>query len=470
MGLQAGGQPAAIPTGRRVRWWQIFSWQLYDFADTIYSMNVTSLYFGRWIIRAFGATDLHYTLLSALANLAVAVTSPLFGAISDAQGRRLPYLRTFALLCAAATALLGWAPSLAWAGALFALSYVAYTVAGNNFYQALLPGISTPENVSRVSGIGVALGYAGALVGMYAVQPFVPTDDHMARAFLPTAALYLIFALPCLTLVPDITDSRQPARLDLAAGYRRLAATFREARRHRHLFRFLVADFLYENAVAAVIAQMAVYTEIVAGMDSGAIRLLLGVSIAVAVPFACLYGWITDRTGPRPALLGMLAIWCATFALVLAAREPGHFFAVGPLAGMGLGATWVASRTMLVALAPVEKSGEFFGLYSLSGKSASVAGLAVWYLVGALTRPYLGQAGSLRAAAGSMLAFVALGALLCLGLPRCRPTPANCICAGGAPPAPPGAAPPGAQGGQDTNPAQSRRPVPRRRARTHRRP
>lgn len=413
------------PAPRRVTRWQILSWQLYDFADTIYSMNVTSLYFGRWIMRAFGASPLVYSLLSAVANLVVAVVSPLFGAMSDAQGRRLPYLRFFAVICAAATALMGFSPSLAWAAVLFVISFVAYNVAGSNFYQALLPGLTTPANVSRVSGIGVALGYAGALFGMFAVTGF---SEPMDRVFLPTAVLFFLFALPCLVFVPDITDSVQKVRLDLAAGYRRIAETFRAARQHRHLFRFLVADFLYENAVSAVITNMAVYTEIVVGFDTGDLNILLGVSIVVAVFFSLFYGWLTDRIGPKPAVLGMLGIWCAVFTAVIVTRDKGLFFLVGPLAGMGLGATIVASRTFLIALAPVDRSGEYFGLYSLSGKSAGVVGLGVWSLVLWLTGDRLGPVLSLQAAAGSMLLFILIGLALVVGLPNCRPTRANCIC------------------------------------------
>lgn len=415
-------------SSRQVRWWQVFSWQLYDFADTIYSMNVTTRYFGPWIIRAFGATPLMYNLLSAAANLLVAILSPLLGAISDAQGRRLPWLRFFAFLCAAATAAIGYSPSLAWAAGFFFVSYLAYNIAGSNFYQALLPGISTPANVSRVSGIGVALGYLGAAVGIQAVRPFVG-DASMERAFLPTAVLFFLFAIPCLVLVPDITDSVRQVRLDLADGYTRVAQTLRAARQHRDLFRFLIADFLYENAVAAVIANMAVYTQAVVGLSSAQVDTLFTIAIPVAVAFSVFYGWLTDRTGPRPAVLGMLGIWCVTFVGVLITRNAAVFnFVIGPLAGMGLGATWVSSRTFLIALAPVERSGEFFGLYSLSGKSAGVVGLGVWALVLWLATGRLGPVVAQQAAAGAMLLFVLAGLGLVLTLPARRPTRANCIC------------------------------------------
>ncbi len=415
---------------RRVRWWQILSWQLYDFADTIYSMNVTSRYFGPWMIAAFGSSELVFNLLMALGNLVVAVVSPLFGALSDAQGRRLPYLRFFAIVCALATALIGFSPSLPWAAVLFLISYVAYSAAGNNFYQALLPGLSTPANVSRISGIGVALGYLGAAVGLYAVKPFVPAEAAMGgKSFLPTAVLFFLFAIPCLGWVPDITDSVQRVRLDLGAGYRRVAATFAAARQHRHLFRFLVADFLYENAVAGVIFNMTVYLQRVAGFSGGEVDAVLASSILVAVVFAAGYGWLTDRIGPKSAVLGMLTIWCLVFPLLMFTRDKSVFYyIIGPLAGMGLGSTWVSSRTFLVALAPVERSGEFFGLYSLSGKSAGVAGLGAWALVLWLTQDRLGPVAAQQAAAGCMLLFVLAGAALILPLPDVRPTRANCIC------------------------------------------
>jgi UMF1 family MFS transporter len=51
---------------------------------------------------------------------------------------------------------------------------------------------------------------------------------------------------------------------------------------------------------------------------------------------------------------------------------------VGPLAGVGMGGVWVASRAIVVELSPPEKIGEFFGIYSMAGKMASIAGPLLW--------------------------------------------------------------------------------------------
>lgn len=410
---------------RGIAWWRILSWQLYDFADTIYSMNVYSLYFGRWVIRAFGASSLTFSLIVTAANLAIAAVSPLLGAASDVSGRRLPFLRFFALGCALATAAIGLAPNIGLASLAFVVSYVFYSAAGN-FYQALLPGISSPENVSRISGVGVGLGYLGAFAGIKLVQPFVPTDDQMVSAFLPTAVLFFVFALPCLVLVPDFTSGGR-LRLDAAAAYRRVAATLGSASRHRPLFVFLIADFLYENAVSAVISFMGVYSEKVAGFTGADLTSFLIYSIGFAMAWSLVYGWVTDRVGPKPAVIGMLVIWLAALGLVIMSRDKQSFYLIGPLVGIGLGSTVVSSRTYLVALTPVEKSGEFFGLFSLSGKSAGVLGLAVWSLVLWALTGRIGEVAALRAAVGAMMIFVGLGLALVLTLPHIRPTGANVL-------------------------------------------
>lgn len=419
------GHVAMAP--RRVAGWRIFSWQMYDFADTIYSMNVTSLYFGPWIILAFGANSLVYGVITTIANLLVAVVSPLMGAMSDASLRRLPFQRFFAFGCAIATAAIAFSPNLFWAVLFFFISYVSYSAAGT-FYQALLPGLAAPENVSRVSGIGVALGYAGSLAGMLAVQQFVPSDDLMVRSFVPTAALFILFALPGLYFVPDFAPATRKVKLDVAAAYRRVLDTIQHARQYRHLFRFLVADFIYENAVAAVIFNMSVYSRIVLGFTGDDLIVFLGTATVVAIVWAAIYGPITDRIGPKPAVLIMLGIWLVTFPLVALTRSQAIFFyVIGPLAGMGLGSTWVASRTYLIALTPVEKSGEFFGLYALSGKSAGVVGLAAWTAVLFILKPFVGEVIALQSAAAAMGLFTIAGLWLVLGLPAVRPTSVNML-------------------------------------------
>lgn len=415
--------PTAVP---KVAWWRVLSWQMYDFADTIYSMNVYTFYFGLFLFSAFNrnATDFGWAL--SIANLVVAVTSPLLGAMSDASQRRMPFLRFFAALTALSTALIAFSTSYVTAVLLFVLSYCFYQTAWN-FYQALLPGLCTEENVSRVSGIAVGLGYVGSIFGMVSMMLLIKGPEQYHQVFLYSAALYLLFAIPALTFVPDFAPPTRKVKLDIAGAYRRVADTLAHARRFPGLFRFLIADFIYENAIAAVIGFMTVYGSKVAGFTDDTLQSFFIFSTVFAVVAGFLFGPVVDKIGPKKSVVGTLVLWLVTFPLVAIARSPALFNIIGPLAGIGLAAVWTSSRTYLVALAPIEKSGEFFGLYALSGKSASVVGVLVWTLVLQLMTPSLGEVAALRAAVWVMWAFTLVGLLLVFTLPDVRPTRANIL-------------------------------------------
>ena len=46
-----------------------------------------------------------------------------------------------------------------------------------------------------------------------------------------------------------------------------------------------------------------------------------------------------------------------------------------------MGGVWVVSRAFIVEYSPPEKVGEFFGLYGLAGKAASIMGPMLWGVV-----------------------------------------------------------------------------------------
>lgn len=410
----------------KVAWWRVLSWQMYDFADTIYSMNVYTFYFGKFLLSAFGrdSTDFGWALL--IANLVVAITSPLLGAMSDASQRRMPFLRFFAVLTAISTALIAFADSYVTAVLLFVLSYFFYQTAWN-FYQALLPGLCNEQNVSRVSGIAIALGYVGSIFGVVSMMVLIKGEEQYPLVFLYSAALFMLFAIPALTVVPDFAPPTQRITFDLKRAYRRVYNTMTHARQFPGLFRFLVADFIYENAVAAVIGFMTVYATKVVGFSDGNLQTFFIFSTAFAVAGGFAFGWVTERIGPKRSVIITLLIWLVTFPLVAIAREPALFNIIGPLAGIGLAAVWTSSRTYLVALAPVEKSGEFFGLYALSGKSAGVVGVLSWTLVLYLLSGPYGEIFALRSAVWVMWGFIWIGLALVFTLPDVRPSKANVL-------------------------------------------
>ncbi|MBI3343769.1 MAG: MFS transporter [Gammaproteobacteria bacterium] len=407
-----------------VCWWRVWSYLVYESADSAWSLIVVSVYFGAFVQYALGEPEADFGWALTAGNVIVALLSPLLGASADVSGRRQPYLRVFVFAAAAFTAGIEFAPSFAIAVLLFTVAYVCVNAAFT-FYTALLPAVANECNVSTVVGIAVGSGYAGGLATLALLSPLAPTDAEAGRVFVPMALIYLLLAFPAMYLAPDFEARRAPA-LALRQAYARIAQSLGQARRHRDLYKFLIADFLYENAAAAVITLMGLYARNVVGFAAAELTALFIPGIVMAAAGALLiFGPLTRRWGPKRAILLDLAFWLALFAAVLVIQDKRLFaYVAGPLAGLGLAGVWTASRVMLTALTPVEKSGEFWGLYNLSGRTASILGTLTW--TAALT--VVGEsAAGYHAAVLAMAVYVLLGAAIVFTLPDVRPTSANVL-------------------------------------------
>ena len=159
----------------------IFSWSLYDFANTIFSMNVISLYFALWVTVDHDGQDILYSTALSLSMLAVALSVPVFGALSDTTGkRRVPPDRTHPALRFLHRTDRHHRPSLDRPD--FG-SWWPITVTNRRwfFITACSPPFHGAAMSRLVSGYGVALGYLGSIIGMLMVQPFVESGGRSFR-------------------------------------------------------------------------------------------------------------------------------------------------------------------------------------------------------------------------------------------------------------------------------------------------
>jgi UMF1 family MFS transporter len=354
----------------------VLSWALYDFANTIFAMNVLTLYFALWVTEDIGAKQSAFSLALSGSMLAVAATSPMLGAVSDRLGRRIPFLVGLVLTCVVFTSAIGQVGGLVVALLFFAIANFAYQ-SGNVFYDSLLPTVSQEHNRGRVSGLGVGLGYVGTIAGILMVAPFVDQWGRRA-AFLPTALLFLLFAIPCFLFVKEVrTDVPWSARL-IKEGYIQLYHTLRNARSHSNLLKFIGARFLYVDAVNTLLIFMAVYVTQVIGFTDQQVRVLLIISTSFAIVGSFLYGRVVDHIGPKKTLTIVLIQWGVVFIAAATTVYSPVFWIIGAMAGIALGGTWTADRAFLTRLAPPAQMGEFFGLYQLAGRFAAVTGPLIW--------------------------------------------------------------------------------------------
>src|SRR5438874_6510851 len=79
------------------------SWALYDFANTVFSMNIATLYFAAWLVADLGHSNTLYAVTNGVASGLVVISIPVFGAISDATQGRKPWVVGFTLFACTAT-------------------------------------------------------------------------------------------------------------------------------------------------------------------------------------------------------------------------------------------------------------------------------------------------------------------------------------------------------------------------------
>lgn len=372
----------------------VASWVLYDLANTIFSFVVVSAYLGPWI-HELGGRDSHFAVPNSLSMLVVLFLAPVLGAVTD-RTRRMPFLAASTIVAVACTALLGLGQVLGLApgGVLwtavgfFFVANVAYQL-GLVFYDALLPSVSTRDNVGRVGGLGVGVGYVGSFVGLgMATAVLMANPDGEAYVFLLAAGAFLVFSLPCFLFVRERrAERRAGGRGLLGEAFAGVRATLRSLPSHPGMGRFLAARVLYAEAANTVIFLMGIYAVTEAGFDdeSLAYASMLGLGILAAMLASPLWGRLVDRIGPKNTLSAVLLLWAFTLTIVvlhpILGLPQAVFYILSVFVGVCLGGTWTADRPVLLGLAPADRVGEWFGLYALAGRFAAVTGPLIYALV-----------------------------------------------------------------------------------------
>ncbi|PWB74727.1 hypothetical protein C3F09_03300 [candidate division GN15 bacterium] len=376
----------------------VVAWSLYDLANTIYSMNIVSLYLKRYIVQDLGKPDHYFDIAFSLSMALTALVLPALGAMSDHTTKKKLFLLLFTLTCCIPVGLLAAVPpSMVFVLLLlFIIANFSYE-AGMPFYNALLYSVSDGMQARFVSGIGVAIGYIGSIVGMLLVLPFVSgsimdirvpfiAGSGKSGAFLPTAVLFLLFAIPTFIWVKEKRVHR-PQRATIRQAYREVWDGLRNTRRFPGVLRYLIADYFFEDAVATVILNIGLYCSIVLQLPENQISMFLILSTISAVVGSFIIGKIAEHWSLKNLLTIIMWGWVVSLVTFAITDNMAVIWVLGSVVGILLGGLWTTSRPLLAELVPREDLGRFFGLFALSGRAAAIVGPLVWTSVVLLTRP-----------------------------------------------------------------------------------
>ena len=402
----------------------VLAWALYDWANSAFATTVMAGFFPAFFQRYWSlgvdptVSTSRLGFANGVAGFVVAVLAPALGAIADRCGRRKRFLIAWSLIGIVGTGLLWFVGRGEWAAAaaLFVVGSIGFAAA-NVFYDALLLDVAAEAELDRVSAFGYALGYLGggllfALNVLMTVKPawFGLADAAAAvrASFVLVAIWWAVFLLP---LALQVRERPGEAGVSLAAatvqGLRELAATLRHVARYRELALFLVAYWLYIDAVNTII-KMAVDYGVALGLPSESLLAALLMTQFVAFPAALAFGWLGDRIGARRGILLGIVVYTLATLYAFFLDSVAEFFALAAVIGLVQGGVQSLSRSFFGRLVPEGKGGEFFGFYNMMGKFATVLGPLLVAVVALAT-------GSSRASIASLaILFLAGGLVLML--------------------------------------------------------
>lgn len=402
----------------------VLGWAFYDWANSAFALSIMTSFFpvlmaGYWNDGAPSSVGtFRLGMANGISSLLVALLTPLIGTLADRGGRRKAWLLwVTGLGCAMTAALYFLAAGMWFAAALLYVGASGAFAVGNSLYDSLLVDVAAPGEYDRVSAYGYALGYLGSallftlnvLMVLYPARFGLASADHAVRvAFVLVALWWLVFSLPLAWWVRD-DAGRDAAPVALVAGFRQLADTLRSVRRHPALWRFLLAYWLYIDAVFTII-KMAVDYGLALGLPQQALIQAILLTNFVAFPAALAFGWLGTAIGTRAGIYVGLGIYLLATAAAGFLSLEWHFYALAVVIGLVQGGVQSLSRSFFARLVPAGRSGEYFGFYNMLGKFAAIIGPM---LVGVVTL----FSGSQRLGLVSLLVLFSAGLVLLVRVP-----------------------------------------------------
>jgi UMF1 family MFS transporter len=408
--------------------WALFEWARNPFYILIW-IYIFAPYFSNEVVGDPVRGQIYWLRINWVGSFLIALVAPFLGIFADSVGHKKPWIGAFVLVAVPCLSGLWWAmpestgrglPLLAIAGLLIVTNIVLEFSAV--LHNAMLPSIASGKRLAELSGLGLALGNAGALLilvwMLYGLalpglvdwsfipdRPWFGLDPALnepSRLSGPIVAVWLlVFSLPLFLRTPDQPSTGVRIIAAARSSIGQLLSTLRKLRDHRNVAVYLLARMLYNDGKTAVLVAGGVYA---AGVFSWGFQTMLvyGIVLSVFAVFGgFLGGWLDIAFGSKRAI--QISIGCTMLSLLLAvSMTPTEMFFVVPydpavrpplwdvplfqtlpelvylliviFAAIFITAAYANSRTMLARIAPEKMMAEFFGLYALSGTATAFVG------------------------------------------------------------------------------------------------
>jgi MFS transporter, UMF1 family len=365
---------------------RIFCWTLFDFANTSFSVIIVTVIYSKYFSNyVAGGVRWLWGLSVSISMILAALFSPAMGAIADISRNRKRFLLILTLLSITCTALMFFVQKgdVLLGMVLFILANIGFE-AGLVFYDAFLPNLTQEKNFGRVSGYGFAMGYLGALAVLLIVMVLLPPASshdyyfYVRLSFVVAAVFFLFFSIPIFVFVGEPKREDVIKKDVIRNGIAKSGLTFKAIfvrKEFPSLRRFLIAFFLYNDAIITVISFASIFAASALQMTDSEIIYFFVIVQSTAIIGSFIFGIVSDHIGPKKTISITLIVWILVVIGAFFAKSIFTFYIVGLAAGLSIGSSQSCSRSLMALLTPQDREAEFFGFYDgLFGKSSAVIG------------------------------------------------------------------------------------------------
>ena len=368
-------------------------WVLYDVANSAYVLLATALLsFYQSYVSATGNLTSDWGGINTIVTIIAVFLCPVLGTLADFSKKRKFFI-TFALVGIIGCGVLStfsFMKGLPIAGILFSIVYIVTEVgfsSANVFYDSMLSDVTTDDRMHNVSANGYAWGYIGSCVPfifclvLYVLGSMV-FPEFLGWAFtlccLITAAWWAIFTMPLYKSYEQLHYLPKPEH-PIKETFSRLGDLFKELAKNKKALFFLVAFFFYIDGVHTII-KMAMSVGADLGFENfGTVKLVIALFVTqiVAFPCAIIFGKLASKYSCEKLLVSCIIGYAVIGLIAVIMRYEWQFWVLALGIGMFQGGIQAMSRSYFTKIIPAEKSGEFFGIYDIFGKSAAILGLGL---------------------------------------------------------------------------------------------
>lgn len=391
-------------------------WILYDVGNSAFIMlstTVIPIVFNK-LADAAGLNDslyfAYWSYAVTVATLVVGLLGPILGTISDIKDGKKKLFTISLIFGVVGCILMPFTKN--WF--IFLIIYVVTRMGYNSsliFYDSMLTDITTEDRMDRVSSHGYAWGYIGSVIPFsmsMAVMFFsgkigLSTRISTIIAFMIIAVWWLLMSLPLLKNYKQrffVAENR----VRVKGIFKQLGETFKEIAKNKKILLYLLAFFFYIDGVYTIINMATAYGTSL-GLDSLGLVLALLVTQIVAFPCALGFSYISKKYKTENLIKICIFAYTAIALYAIQLDKIYEFWVLAILVGMFQGAIQALSRSYYAKIIPVEKSGEYFGIYDIFGKGAAMLGTLAIGLVTQFT-------GNQQYAVGSLAFMFIIGLIL----------------------------------------------------------